>query len=60
MMKITNNHIGGDMNTCGKCGHEWLPRVKDVKKCPRCGNYNWKEGKNNEQRHNSDNQKKVL
>jgi len=22
---------------CEKCGHEWIPRVENPLKCPRCG-----------------------
>ena len=24
---------------CPKCGYEWIPRVKNPKKCPRCGKW---------------------
>jgi predicted Zn-ribbon and HTH transcriptional regulator len=22
---------------CQKCGYEWIPRVENPKKCPKCG-----------------------
>ena len=28
---------------CRKCGHEWLPRTPQPKKCPRCSSYKWEE-----------------
>jgi ssDNA-binding Zn-finger/Zn-ribbon topoisomerase 1 len=24
---------------CPKCGYEWLPRVYETKRCPRCGKW---------------------
>lgn len=33
---------------CKKCQHEWLPRIADVRICPKCKSYRWdvaKEGK---------------
>jgi len=30
-------------NKCQKCGHEWTPRQEEVKMCPKCKTYNWKE-----------------
>lgn len=30
------------MNQCGKCGYEWIKRVKDPKQCPKCKQYEWK------------------
>ncbi len=30
---------------CVKCGHTWIPRTATLPKtCPRCKNFNWKEG----------------
>lgn len=26
---------------CLKCGYEWIIRVDDPKKCPKCKTYNW-------------------
>ena len=26
---------------CAKCGYEWIPRVKNPKKCPECQSRNW-------------------
>jgi hypothetical protein len=26
---------------CIECEHEWLPRVKQPLKCPRCQTYGW-------------------
>lgn len=28
---------------CKRCRHEWTPRVKDVKVCPRCKSPYWNE-----------------
>ena len=25
-----------DQRECPKCSHKWIPRVENVKKCPRC------------------------
>jgi Zn finger protein HypA/HybF involved in hydrogenase expression len=30
---------------CVKCDHEWLPRVQEVRQCPRCKTYYWKKKK---------------
>lgn len=27
------------MKKCKKCGHEWQPRIKNPKTCPKCKNY---------------------
>ena len=32
-MKITVKVI---KNKCERCGHEWIPRKKDVRICPKC------------------------
>lgn len=29
------------MERCEKCKHEWLPREKIPKACPRCKSYRW-------------------
>ena len=41
-------HLRGGMKlvkvqraTCGKCGHEWQPRVEKPVACPRCKNNKW-------------------
>ncbi len=26
---------------CQRCNHEWLPRVEEVKECPKCKSRNW-------------------
>jgi predicted Zn-ribbon and HTH transcriptional regulator len=26
---------------CNKCGHEWTPRIRDVRQCPRCKSAKW-------------------
>jgi len=26
---------------CVRCGHVWIPRVVDVKKCPKCSSRDW-------------------
>jgi len=28
---------------CLRCGHEWIPRIEDVVRCPNCGNVRWNE-----------------
>ena len=35
---------------CKRCGHRWIPRVDDVKVCPRCHSYEWNEEKEDENR----------
>lgn len=30
---------------CIKCGYEWIKRVDDVKRCPRCKTHYWKAPK---------------
>ena len=27
---------------CPFCGHEWIPRMPEPKKCPRCHNVIWR------------------
>jgi predicted Zn-ribbon and HTH transcriptional regulator len=29
------------MLKCNKCGHEWVPRIKDVRVCPKCHSVKW-------------------
>ena len=43
-------HLKGGMSlitvqraTCGRCGHEWQPRVENPVACPRCKNPNWND-----------------
>lgn len=36
---------------CGKCNHKWLPRTPKPQKCPKCGTYQWKGGKNVQSRY---------
>lgn len=32
---------------CNRCGHEWVPRVEDVRVCPKCRSLRWdKDDKN--------------
>ncbi len=26
---------------CKKCGHQWVPRVSNPRRCPRCLSYDW-------------------
>ena len=26
---------------CKRCGHEWIPRVEDVRMCPKCKSVRW-------------------
>ena len=26
---------------CNQCGHMWLPRVEDVRQCPKCRSLHW-------------------
>jgi len=33
------------MNKCLRCGHEWIPRVKKPKVCPRCKLFDWDKKK---------------
>ena len=30
---------------CQKCLHEWIPRIKDVRVCPKCHSYRWDQPK---------------
>ena len=32
---------------CKRCGHKWIPRVKEVLMCPKCKSYKWNENKIN-------------
>lgn len=36
---------------CNQCGHEWIPRVEDVRACPKCRSLRWdkeaRQGGNN-------------
>jgi len=27
--------------TCNQCGHSWIPRVADVRACPKCRSLRW-------------------
>ncbi len=27
--------------TCKNCGHEWIPRVPNPQRCPKCLTYDW-------------------
>jgi len=31
-MKITLMEL-----VCQRCGHNWIPRINDVRQCPKCG-----------------------
>jgi len=31
--------------TCKRCNHQWLPRVKEVKECPKCKSRIWNRPK---------------
>jgi len=26
---------------CKRCGHSWIPRTEDVRRCPHCKSYYW-------------------
>jgi len=30
---------------CKKCGHTWIPRIADVRICPKCKSYRFEEVK---------------
>ncbi len=30
---------------CQRCGYEWVPRVNDVRQCPRCKTIYWDKPK---------------
>jgi len=30
---------------CKRCGHEWIPKIEDVKQCPKCKSARWNEYK---------------
>ena len=30
-----------DGHRCLHCGHEWVPRIKDVRQCPKCKTARW-------------------
>jgi predicted Zn-ribbon and HTH transcriptional regulator len=30
---------------CKRCGHKWLPRIRDPVLCPKCKSARWKEPK---------------
>jgi len=34
-----------DKTKCKRCGHEWMPRVKDPIECPNCKSRAWKPEK---------------
>ena len=34
---------------CLRCGYEWLPRVRDPKRCPDCRSYRWATERTNRQ-----------
>ena len=31
--------------TCKNCGHEWIPRVPNPRRCPKCLSYDWDKEK---------------
>jgi predicted Zn-ribbon and HTH transcriptional regulator len=31
--------------TCKRCGHEWMPRMKDVRICPKCKTARWDQAR---------------
>ena len=31
--------------TCKRCGHKWIPRITEVKECPKCQSPKWNEAK---------------
>jgi len=31
--------------TCLRCGHEWVPRMVDVRLCPKCKSARWDQPK---------------
>ena len=35
-----------EKNKCIKCGNEWIPRIEDPKRCPKCKTYDWKQKEN--------------
>lgn len=41
-MKIKINRI-----QCFKCKHQWVPRKKDVRQCPKCKTAYWNEKNEN-------------
>jgi len=28
-------------NKCNQCGHEWVPRIEEVRMCPKCHSVRW-------------------
>ena len=30
---------------CKKCGHEWIPKIKEVRQCPNCKSAWWDKEK---------------
>ena len=28
---------------CEKCGHKWIPKIEDVRQCPKCKSARWDE-----------------
>ncbi|MFW9991979.1 MAG: hypothetical protein ACFFD4_07945 [Candidatus Odinarchaeota archaeon] len=30
---------------CARCNHQWIPRVMNPKRCPRCGSFYWQDEK---------------
>ena len=34
---------------CLRCQHEWLPRVREPKRCPRCRSTHWATPRTNRQ-----------
>lgn len=51
MINMSDKEIFNMLNyvmTCKRCGHKWLPRVIEIKTCPKCRSPYWnKERKNN-------------
>ena len=33
---------------CERCGHQWIPRVEDVRECPKCKSPYWNVPRRNE------------
>jgi predicted Zn-ribbon and HTH transcriptional regulator len=35
---------------CKRCGHAWIPRIADVRLCPKCKTARWDEPKKSAQK----------
>jgi len=41
---MTNIELPSELE-CLRCNHKWIPRKRDVRRCPRCGTPYWDKPK---------------